>query len=50
MRRSALRWDSAKVVQEQLDHASIKMALDLYSHVTETMQEQAAAKFDEAFR
>jgi integrase len=40
----------AKVMQERLGHASITITLDLYSHVTETMQEQAAAKLDEAFR
>jgi integrase len=40
----------AKVMQERLGHSSISITLDTYSHVTETMQEQAAAKLDEAFR
>jgi integrase len=39
-----------KVAQERLDHSSISVTLDLYSHVTETMQEDAAAKLDMAFR
>ncbi len=39
-----------KIAQERLGHSSIKMTLDLYSHVTETMQEDAAAKIDAAFR
>ena len=39
-----------KVAQERLGHASITMTLDLYSHVTATMQEYAAAKLDSAFR
>jgi integrase len=32
-----------KVVQERLGHASIRMTLDLYSHVTPGMQKEAAA-------
>jgi len=39
-----------KVAQERLGHSSISVTLDLYSHVTETMQEDAAAKLDMAFR
>jgi integrase len=39
-----------KVAQERLGHASITTTLDLYSHVTATMQEDAAAKLDTAFR
>ena len=39
-----------KVAQERLGHSSISTTLDLYSHVTETMQEDAAAKLDTAFR
>ncbi len=39
-----------KVVQERLGHASITTTLDLYSHVTATMQEDAAAKLDTVFR
>jgi len=31
-----------KVVQERLGHSSIKITLDLYSHVTPTMQKEAA--------
>jgi integrase len=39
-----------KVAQERLGHSSISTTLDLYSHVTKTMQEDAAAKLDTAFR
>ena len=39
-----------KVAQERLGHASVTTTLDLYSHVTATMQEDAAAKLDSAFR
>jgi integrase len=39
-----------KVAQERLGHSTISVTLDLYSHVTETMQEDAAARIDAAFR
>jgi integrase len=39
-----------KVAQERLGHSSVKMTIDLYSHVTETMQEDAAAKIDTTFQ
>ena len=39
-----------KVAQERLGHSTISVALDLYSHVSATMQEDAAAKIDAAFR
>ena len=39
-----------KVAQERLGHATISTTLDLYSHVTETMQGEAAVKLDSAFR
>ena len=39
-----------KIVQERLGHSTITLTLDLYSHVTETMQEDAAARLDSAFR
>jgi len=39
-----------KVAQERLGHASITTTLDLYSHVTETMQSDAAERLDAAFR
>ena len=39
-----------KIAQERLGHSTISVTLDLYSHVTETMQEDAAAKLDAAFR
>jgi integrase len=39
-----------KVAQERLGHSSIAVTLDLYSHVTETMQEEAAGKLDKAFQ
>jgi hypothetical protein len=39
-----------KVAQERLGHATVTTALDLYSHVTATMQEDAAGRLDTAFR
>jgi len=39
-----------KVAQERLGHSSISTTLDIYSHVSETMQEDAAVKLDTAFR
>jgi integrase len=38
-----------KVAQERLGHSTISVTLDLYSHVTATMQEDAAAKIDAAY-
>ena len=39
-----------RVAQERLGHSTVMLTLDLYSHVTATMQEDAAVKIDEAFR
>jgi site-specific recombinase XerD len=39
-----------KVAQERLGHATITTTLDLYSHVTETMQSDAAERLDALFR
>jgi len=39
-----------KVAQERLGHSTISTTMDLYSHVTDTMQGEAAAKLDTAFR
>lgn len=39
-----------KIAQERLGHSSIKTTLDLYSHVTDTMQGEAVSKLDTAFR
>ena len=39
-----------KVVQERLGHSTIATTMDLYSHVTATMQENAAACVDVALR
>jgi integrase len=39
-----------RIAQERLGHSTVVLTLDLYSHVTATMQEDAAAKIDEAFR
>jgi integrase len=39
-----------KVAQERLGHSTITTTLDLYSHVTDTMQTDAAARLDAAFR
>ncbi|PWB82030.1 MAG: site-specific integrase [Candidatus Methylomirabilota bacterium] len=35
-----------KIAAERLGHASIRMTMDVYSHVTPTMQEEASAKLD----
>ncbi len=37
-----------KVAQERLGHSTITTTLDLYSHVTDTMQEDAAQRLDRA--
>ena len=39
-----------KVASERLGHASVGITLDLYSHVTESMQEDAALKLDSAMQ
>jgi integrase len=39
-----------KVVQERLGHSSIAITMDLYSHVTPSMQVDAAAKLDDILR
>ncbi len=39
-----------KIAQERLGHSSITTTLDLYSHVTDTMQTDAAIRLDAAFR
>ena len=39
-----------KVAQERLGHSTISTTMDLYSHVTETMQADAAARLDTAFQ
>jgi len=36
----------AKIVSEMLGHSTIAIRLDLYSHVTPTMQEEAAVVMD----
>jgi hypothetical protein len=37
-------------VQERLGYSTTSVTLDLYSHITATMQEDAAARLDAAFR
>jgi site-specific recombinase XerD len=39
-----------KIVAEMLGHTRISTTLDLYSHVTPTMQEQATAAMDAVLR
>jgi integrase len=39
-----------KVAQERLGHATVAMTIDIYSHVTEGLRDDAAAKIDAAFR
>jgi len=38
------------IVQERLGHSTITTTLDLYSHVAETMQEDAASRLDAVFK
>ena len=38
-----------KVVQERLGHSSVGITLDLYSHVSQGIQEEEALRFDHAF-
>jgi integrase len=37
-----------KVVSERLGHSNVSITLDIYSHVALHMQQEAAAKVDEA--
>ena len=39
-----------KIASERLGHASVGITLDLYSHVTDTMQNEAAVKLDSAMQ
>jgi integrase len=39
-----------KIASERLGHASVGITLDLYSHVTDTMQGEAAVKLDSAMQ
>jgi integrase len=39
-----------KIAQERLGHSTIATTMDIYGHVSETMQEDAAAKIDTALR
>lgn len=38
-----------KIVQERLEHSSIQITLDTYSHIAPGLQGAAAKRFDEAF-
>jgi len=38
-----------KVVQERLGHSTISITMDLYSHVSETMQAEATVRLDQAY-
>lgn len=39
-----------KIVSERLGHSNSAMTMNVYSHVTQDMQEQAAKKFEEAMK
>ena len=39
-----------RVAQERLGHATVAMTLDIYSHVTERLRDDAAARIDAIFR
>lgn len=45
--RKLLWW---KIAQERLGHSTITTTLDLYSHVTDSMQIDAAERLDAAWR
>jgi integrase len=38
-----------KIVQERLGHSTIAVTMDIYSHVSETMQGDAATRLDQAY-
>jgi len=38
-----------KVVQERMGHSTISTTMDIYSHIGETLQKEAANKFDDIF-
>jgi integrase len=38
-----------KIVQERLGHSTIAVTMDLYSHVSETMQSDATTRLDQAY-
>ena len=40
--------ENPKIVSERLGHTSVKMTLDVYSHVLPTMQQGAAEKLEKA--
>jgi integrase len=37
------------IAKEQLGHSTISITMDLYSHVTESLQEDAVAELDRVF-
>ena len=37
-----------KIIQERLGHSSIRITMDIYSHVMPSMQKEAAEKFAKA--
>ena len=41
---------NAKVVQERLGHSAYHVTMDIYSHVTETMQEDAVAELGKRYK
>ncbi|MGB9052533.1 MAG: tyrosine-type recombinase/integrase, partial [Pseudolabrys sp.] len=38
-----------KIVQERLGHSTIAVTMDLYSHVSETIQSDATTRLDQAY-
>ena len=41
------QWENPKVVSERLGHSRVGITLDLYSHVSDDLQKEAAKKFEE---
>ena len=39
-----------KVVQERLEHSTIAMTMDIYSHVLPSMQQDVANRIDDMFK
>ena len=39
-----------KMVQERMGHSTIAMAMDIYSHVMPSIQQEVAEKIDDLFK
>lgn len=48
--RATVRFETPPVASELLGHATVGITLDLYSHVSESMQREAARAMDEILK